>query len=204
MPGNGLLDEDSLSKYRAYLRVLAELELGRRGRLGAKLDPSDLVQDTLLRAIRAQDQLRATSVPEVLSWLRKILAHCMSNLLREFRAQRRDFRKEQSLEELLERSAERLTAAASKITPSPSSVCREEENLLEVLEAVAGLPCDQRQAFLLRHFLGLSVGEVSRDMCRTPASVAGLLRRAAGSLRKTLSQRPSLAGCQSPDSRRSP
>ena len=50
---------DDLEPFRGYLQVLAELHLDRR--LRGKLDPSDVVQQTMLRAYSAFGELaRAT------------------------------------------------------------------------------------------------------------------------------------------------
>lgn len=105
---------------------------------------------TLLRAVRAQKQLRSATEPVVLGWLRAILARQLANLFRRLRAEKRDVRRERSLERVLEESAEQISAAALKIAPSPSAQCRDEEGLLRILEAIAALPDPQRQAFLLR------------------------------------------------------
>src|ERR1700728_1608821 len=68
------MDNDAarLEPFRKYPMVLAELHLDRR--LRGKLDPSDVVQQTLLRACSALGGLRQDQ-PEVLAaWLRRILA----------------------------------------------------------------------------------------------------------------------------------
>lgn len=48
-------------RFRSYLRMLAELELGHSGR--AKIDPSDIVQQTLLDAHRDRGQFRGKAKP---------------------------------------------------------------------------------------------------------------------------------------------
>ena len=66
-------DATRLEPYRKYLKVMAELHLDRR--LRGKLDASDVVQQTMMRACSALAELRDDQ-PEVLAaWLRRILAH---------------------------------------------------------------------------------------------------------------------------------
>jgi Sigma-70 region 2 len=73
---------DALEPYRQYLKILAELHLDHR--LRGKLDASDVVQQTLLRAYSAFNGLRQQE-PEVLAaWLRKILASTLADAV-EFR-----------------------------------------------------------------------------------------------------------------------
>src|SRR5947209_42214 len=61
-----------LEHYRAYLVVLARVQIGRR--LQGKVDASDIVQEAFLGAHRDFPQFRGQSEPELLAWLRQILA----------------------------------------------------------------------------------------------------------------------------------
>ena len=69
-----------LERYRGYLCLLAESKLDRR--LRAKIDPSDIVQETMLAAIRAWDDYRGSSEGERLAWLRQILIRTLLHTVR--------------------------------------------------------------------------------------------------------------------------
>src|SRR5438552_2699670 len=89
-----------LDSFREYLRLLARLQLdpGLRGHV----DPSDIVQQTLLKAHENRDQFRGTTEAERAAWLRAILARQIADALR--RHGRRGGDRVQSLESALERS----------------------------------------------------------------------------------------------------
>src|SRR5271154_1161477 len=71
-----------LEIYRNYLRLLARIEIGRR--LQGKLDASDLVQETFLDAHRHFARFRGTDEPQLVGWLRGILAGKAANLVRHY------------------------------------------------------------------------------------------------------------------------
>src|ERR1700677_2151292 len=70
------------AKCRNYLVVVApaEAESGLR----AKIDPSDIVQQTLLDAHRGLDDFRGTTEAEWFGWLRRILSHNAADFVRHY------------------------------------------------------------------------------------------------------------------------
>src|SRR5262245_66695842 len=114
----GPVDAAALERYRGYLRVLARLHLDPR--LRGKLDPSDVVQQTMLQAYQGLDQFRGRSEAELAAWLRQILARHLANLARDFGRAKRDVGLERSLEAALDASSVRLAHWLAADPPSPS------------------------------------------------------------------------------------
>ncbi len=179
-------DEMALERFRGYLYSLARIQVAARPWLAAKLDASDVVQQTLLKAHVARDQFRGRSAAEMAGWLRQILARTLANELRALGQARRDVGAEQSLNAALDASSCRLEAwlAADQSTPSERAGKREQSAVLA--EAVARLPADQREVVLLKHCQGLALADIAAQLRRSPASVAGLLRRGLQRLRDIL------------------
>jgi RNA polymerase sigma-70 factor (ECF subfamily) len=177
-------DERSLEGYGDYLRLLARLQLSPR--LRAKLDASDVVQQTLLQAHANRAQFRGRSEAEWLAWLRAILANALTAAARQFTTEARDLRRERSLEAELERSSSRLEGllAADQSTPSERAVRGDE--LLRLARAMACLPPDQQRVVELHHLQGLPVAEVADQMGRSKPAVVGLLFRGLKKLRQLL------------------
>jgi RNA polymerase sigma-70 factor (ECF subfamily) len=164
--------------------VLAGLELDPR--LRGKVDPSDLVQQALLRAHQARDQFRGQTQAEQAGWLRQILARTLADALRDHTREKRDVARERSLEAALDQSSVRLGAWVAAAGASPSELVERGEEVLRVADALAELPGPQREALLLRYYHGMAVADIGRELGRTRAGVASLLRRGLTHLRERL------------------
>jgi RNA polymerase sigma-70 factor (ECF subfamily) len=171
-----------LERYRDYLRLLARLQLDPR--LQAKLDPSDVVQQTLLEALRKGDQFRGSTSAELAGWLRGILAHNLADALRAFRQEKRDVARERSLEESLRVSSARLEHWLTADEVPPGEQMEHEERAVRLAAALAELPEAQREALVLQYWHGWTLAEIAGHFGRTPAAVAGLLKRGLKKLRQ--------------------
>jgi RNA polymerase sigma-70 factor (ECF subfamily) len=174
-----------LELYRAYLVVLARVQIGRR--LQGKVDASDLVQEAFLGACRDFPQFRGTTEKEFLAWLRQILASLLANLVRHYQGtQRRDVRLERQLTIELEHSSQSLDRGLAAPHSSPSQQAIRREQSVVLAEALGRLPEDWRELLILRHLEGLSFPEVARQMGRTVDTVKKLWPRALAGLRRLL------------------
>src|SRR3954464_5677965 len=84
------------SPYQSYLYLLARSHMGRRHQ--ARLDPSDIVQQTLLHAHQKRSQFRGASEAELMAWLRQILANNLADAVRGLARAKRDVARERSLD----------------------------------------------------------------------------------------------------------
>jgi RNA polymerase sigma-70 factor (ECF subfamily) len=179
--------EQLFQRYRHYLRLLAQAQLGRY--LQAKCDPSDLVQQTLLEAHRDFAEFQGHHESELLAWLRRILAHNLFNEARHYAAQQRDAAREVSLEQLqagVDHSSAALGRCVAADTLSPSEAAAQREAAVRLADTLARLPEDYQTVLLLRIFEQLPAEEVARRMNRTAGAVRMLQLRALTALRAHL------------------
>jgi RNA polymerase sigma-70 factor, ECF subfamily len=185
-------DDESISaavleRHRNWLALLARLQVD--GRFRGKFDPSDVVQQTLLEAVRAWPKFRGRTEAELAAWLRQILARVLAHEARHYLdARRRDVAREVSLEQALAESSDRLGAAALATGTSPSQHAIRHERELRLAEALSRLPDDYREVILLRNVEGLPHDAVARRMERSVGSVRMLWLRALACLREELGE----------------
>src|SRR6516162_6769643 len=96
-------DGPAVEGFRGYLLLLARMHLGEQ--LRGKLDPSDVVQQTLLDAHRQRQQFRGQTAAEMAAWLRRMLACNLADAQRALHREKRDMARERSLEAALEQSS---------------------------------------------------------------------------------------------------
>jgi len=175
-----------LERYRAYLALLARMQVDDR--LKGKIDLSGVVQQTLLEAHQASDQLAGRSDAEIAAWLRRALANNLADEVRRLSAGKRDVGRERSLEVALEESSARLDAWLAAEQAGPADRLIQQEQAVRLAAALDQLSENQRRAVELRHLKGQSLAEVSALLGCSKSAVVGLLHRGVQKLRELLTE----------------
>lgn len=170
-----------LEVYRRYLLRVAIHKLEAAVR--AKVDPSDLVQDTYLEAVRDFRRFEGTTEQELLGWLRRILCNNVANLHRHFETDKRQVVREMALKEVV--ACELSHPAVKQSEPSSRQGESHEQN--EHLEqAMQRLPKPHRQVFLLHTLEELTFVQIADKLGSTADAVRKRYGRAAVKLASLL------------------
>ncbi len=166
-----------LDHFRPQLRQWARRRI--EGKIRARIDESDIAQQSCLSALRNFDQFEGSELGEFLAWLRQIHEQNVRDAVRDHAVyQKRAVWRESD-------DAEALEAAPTELD-SPSRHAMREERAARIARALETLPEGQREAVRLRHLEGCSLAEIARRLDRTEAATAGLLKRGLAKLRQKL------------------
>lgn len=176
-----------LQLYRNYLNVLATTQLD--GRLRRRLNPSDVVQETMLAAHRDFRDFRGGSEGELLAWLRQILVNCVRHAVEvHVNAQKRDIRREVNLDQTARKVDDSMARLANVLADrgrSPSEECGRRELAVTLADQLSRLKPDYRDVIVYRNLQGLSFDEIAKRMERKPGSVRMLWLRAIEKFKQT-------------------
>jgi RNA polymerase sigma-70 factor (ECF subfamily) len=149
-----------LERYRQRLRELVALRMDRR--LAARVDPSDVVQESLLEADqRLAEFVRDRPMPFYL-WLRQLTLDRLIDLYRHHHSQKRSVRREaRALSPLPEGSLHELVDRLVSKGSSPSAGLHREDRRRQAQSLLGQLPDADRELLVLRHLEHLSMKEVA-------------------------------------------
>lgn len=185
MAGCGGSLGELLELYRNYLRLLVEVQLGRR--LNARVSPSDVVQETFLEANKDFGGFRGRTTREFSAWLRRILLNNLHRVVAEhILAKKRDVRREVSLQALadsLDQSSIRLEELVPDTGPTPSVAVHRHDMETALADALAALPEDYRRVMVLRHIEGLPFEAIATRLGRSAGAVRMVWLRAIKAVR---------------------
>jgi RNA polymerase sigma-70 factor, ECF subfamily len=166
---------------RNYLAIVARAEIGSW--LQAKVDASDLVQQTMLDAHRGLASFRGRTEAEWLGWLRQILSHNAADFVRHYgETAKRQAGREVRL--VAPDSQESRPVGFEPTAPgeTPSEVLIRHEIELQLADAIAALSDDYQEVIVLRNLERLPFDEVAQRMGRSRPAVQMLWMRAIRAL----------------------
>ena len=164
-----------LEAYRRPLLRLARQQIDRR-RLQAKGGGSDVVQDTLTKALDDIRTFQGCTPEQLHAWLRTILMHTAANFAREFTTDKRRVNRETT--QVSESMANDLRHAEP--SASEAAIRREQTGRLQRL--LARLPAHYAEVIRLRFEEKLSFHEIASKMGGTAESARKLCSRAVAEL----------------------
>jgi RNA polymerase sigma-70 factor (ECF subfamily) len=184
--GDAAARGELLDRHRARLRGMVAARLDSR--LAARVDPSDVVQETLADAHRRLDAyLRDRPLP-FYPWLRQIAADRLADLYRRHvRSARRGVGREMAGGlPLAEASQVELTQRLAGSVSAPSARLRREDQLRLLRAALAALPDRHREVLVLRHLENLAPREIAAVLGVSEAAVYTRHLRALERLKRLL------------------
>jgi RNA polymerase sigma-70 factor, ECF subfamily len=168
-----------LGEYRAWLKALAlaQIPVDLRGRI----DPSDVVQETICEAISGLPKFRGKTKPEFMGWLRSMLRF---HLIDAFRALK--FAPKVSIDASLGLTDDGMSRLLQANLSSVGARVIKEEQSMALAKLLERLSTAQAEAIVLKHCQGMSVEQICRHMNKTPDAVGGLLRHGMRRLRELM------------------
>ncbi len=145
---------------------------------GHEQDAEDVVQETFLRAFREIRRFEARS--SFATWLYRITVNCSHDLLR----QRPRAGTRPSLDDPDLRVAAELADASAAADPMRELTSRRIDE--RVRAAMAGLSGQERSAFVMRHYEGLSIEEIGGVLNLKASAAKHSIFRAVQKLRRSL------------------
>lgn len=176
--GDGDASQQLLARHRARLKRMASIRIDRR--LANRIDPSDIVQDTLIVAARRLPAyLRDQSVP-FYPWIRQLaLQQIINQYRRHVRAGARSVRREeQHAQRLPDHSAIELAVRLLSQRSSPSDRLAREEIRERVQRVLGQMTPGDREVLALRFLEQLSTSETAAVLGLTVNGVKSRQARA--------------------------
>jgi RNA polymerase sigma-70 factor (ECF subfamily) len=174
---------------RNYLGLMARTQV--EGRLRARVDPSDLVQQTMLEAYRSFQRFNGATEGEWLAWLKQILNHNATDFVRYHQTGKRQAAKEVHLGNPADSSAGDGLANLADSVETPSQELMRKERELQIADAIAQLAPDYQEVIILRNLQRLPFDQVAERLQRSRPAAQMLWMRAIHKLQEVLASQNS-------------
>lgn len=182
--GDDHVRDELFEKCRAYVGFMARSQMETW--MNAKIDASDLIQQTMMDAHQGFDQFRGKSEAEWIGWLKKILQHNTVDFCRKYKGtEKRNANREVSFAQSQSQSLFRA-AEPDANEETPSEVIMRKENEILLADALSKLPDDYQEVIYLRNMQQLPFQEIADKMERSQGAVQMLWLRAIKQLQEQM------------------
>ena len=149
-----------LERYRRRLRSMVKVRMDPR--LAARLDPSDVVQEVFVEAVRRLPAYLKQRPLPFFAWIRRIAWRRLLDLRRRhIVAQHRAVGREVPIVHVDGKSAARLARQLHARAVDPQSQIARDELRVRIQQAVAVLPPAFREVLILRHLEHVAFDEIA-------------------------------------------
>lgn len=181
--GSASAIEELFSAYGDYLRVLASQRLGCK--LGGRVSPSDLVQETLLAAWKDFSSFRGEDAPQLSVWLRTILLRKISAAVAlHLNTSKRDIQRERHAFSFVGSSVAPAAEGLQGREDTPSKIVSVDEDARRIQQLLTNLPKEYRLVVQWRNFEGIQFNEIASRLGKTSGATRLVWLRAIRMLRE--------------------
>ena len=167
--------------YSERVHRIVRMRMGKE--LRSKLESMDIVQDTLISAIRGLDRFTYTDEGDFTRWLSHITENRLRDNLDKLHADKRDIRREKPL------NSDKGSGRQSRgrpieplYTATPSVEIEKKEQLDRLEQAMDTLKPEYKDVIVLTRIEGLSYKEAADRLGKSPNALRMLLCRAMAAL----------------------
>jgi RNA polymerase sigma-70 factor (ECF subfamily) len=151
--------------------------------LRSKLESMDLVQDTLLQALRGLDGFTYKNEGDFLRWLSKIAENELRGSLRKLHADKRDIRKDARLNDNRQKTGNQCAEIPTPVdATTPSVIMSKRDELARLEKAMDELKPQYKEVIIWAKIDGLSYNEMGQRLSKSNDAVRKLVSRAMAEL----------------------
>ena len=167
--------------YSERVQRIVRMRMGKE--LRSKLESMDIVQDTLICAIRGLDRFTYTDEGDFTRWLSHITENRLRDNLDKLHADKRDIRKEKPLNSDKGDGRQSHGRPIEPLyTATPSVEIEKKEQLDRLERAMDTLKQEYKEVIVLTKIEGLSYKQAAQRLERSPNALRMLLCRAMAAL----------------------
>lgn len=172
--GDQIAKSDLAQQVQSYLSLMADRKLHQGVR--RCVNPSDIVQQTLIRMVDGIENFRGQTTAEFYGWLNQIIRNESAKANRDLTRQKRDLRRQRSLTDQESVSRKQQEPADGNPTPGANAISNERIEIF--YDTLDQLPADYAEVIRLRNLEQLPFKEIAKKMDRSVDAVSKLWYRA--------------------------